>query len=146
MLGLIRRTTASSPWTTVFGQQARGYKKHMGDCNFELAVGRSCAIQSSGQGNFPSASKAYHALKQTLFDEKLREIVRLQSRFESKGDKRRRKSKEAQWRIYKEEVHKRICAGLHAKNRHDQEFRELRYQIRHEFNKKKDNMRKRKIQ
>jgi hypothetical protein len=74
-------------------QQLRFYKKHLWDSIYKTS-GRSVVVP------FNNPMLAYAKLKQVLNDSKLRELVQGQERFEKPHDKRRRKRKEAEWKMY----------------------------------------------
>jgi hypothetical protein len=113
--------------STFFLAQTRGYKKHMGDCNLAPPAGRSFAVEGRGKFGSTNPNRAYFALKKLIQEGRIRETVKLQSRFESNPKKRRRKAKEAQWRTYYDEVQARVRKGLHMRQRNEEERRALNY-------------------
>jgi hypothetical protein len=78
--------------------QQRAYKPHSLEAQLsgrkQSSVGRSIFVNWS-------VAHAYMELRNVLQESKVRETVRHQMWFESKHDKRRRKRKEAEWRMYK---------------------------------------------
>jgi hypothetical protein len=124
----------------------RGFKKHMGDANFSPPQGRSILVSPFAKQPVLSytantANRAYFKLRSSLIESKVRETVKLQSRFESNPRRRRRKENEAQWRIYFEEIQKKVRAGLNLKHRMESEQRILRAQIKNEFRDKRNKRR-----
>ena len=83
-------------------------------------VGRSFRVTSNS--NF-----AFKSLRDLLNESNLRQTVRLQQRFESKPDKRRRKRKENDWRLYLEGVKRNVKKALDLKTRTQEESKNYKH-------------------
>jgi hypothetical protein len=62
-------------------------------------------------------NRAYAQLRDILNESKVRETIRLQSRFEPKPIKRRRKRKENDWNIYMSGVKRNVLRAFELKSR-----------------------------
>ena len=104
---------------TRFFQQVRTYRKHVWMFSDE-DQGR--AFRVSGNSNF-----AYKSLRDLLNESNLRQTVRQQQRFESKPDKRRRKRKEGDWRLYLEGVKRNVRKALDLKDKTEEERKHYKH-------------------
>ena len=88
--------------------QVRNYKKHTWDSL--RPFGRSVAVTGT-------VNRAYYWLRLVLGESRLRETVRAQERFESNPVRKQRKRKERDWRMYSDQVQRRVRLALHLQQR-----------------------------
>ncbi|KAI8821383.1 uncharacterized protein EV422DRAFT_506071 [Fimicolochytrium jonesii] len=62
-------------------------------------------------------TQAYARLRDVIQESRLRETVRAQERFERNPDRKRRKRKEKEWRLYLAHVRKKVQIAFHLKTR-----------------------------
>jgi hypothetical protein len=87
----------------------RGYRKHSW-IHADQDLGRSVKVL----GN---PNRAYAQLRDIINESRVRETVRLQSRFEPNPIKRRRKRKENDWNIYMSGMKRNVLKALELKTR-----------------------------
>lgn len=97
--------------TASFNQQ-RHFRKHT-HVDTDLELGRSFNVR--GGRRLP---QAYSSLKKLLFECKVRDQVRLQSRFESNPARKKRKRRERIWNAYLEGMRNQLKKGVDLRNRY----------------------------
>jgi gas vesicle protein len=93
-----------------FMVQHRFYRKHTWQFSDN---DQGFSVKVSGNVN-----RAVRQLRNMVQEARVRDIVRLQSRFESKPDKRRRKRKENDWKLYLEGVQRNVKKALELKTKY----------------------------